>query len=47
MLGVVQAGLVGFLFGLAMVKTKGIAMPVLMHLLIDTAIYVFLALTAV
>lgn len=47
MLGVVQAGLVGFLFGMAMVKTKGIAMPVLMHLLIDTAIYVFLALTAV
>jgi len=47
MLGAIQSGLVGFLFGMAMVKTKGLAVPVLMHLLIDTAIYVFLALTAV
>ncbi|MCA9874463.1 MAG: CPBP family intramembrane metalloprotease [Anaerolineales bacterium] len=47
MLGAIQSGLVGFLFGMAMIKTKGIAVPVLMHLLIDTAIYVFLAMTAV
>jgi membrane protease YdiL (CAAX protease family) len=43
--GAVQAGLVGLLFGKAMLETRGMAMPVLMHWLIDMVIYAFLALT--
>ncbi len=46
-MGAILSGLVGLLFGKAMVETKGITMPILMHLVIDTAIYAFLALTAV
>jgi hypothetical protein len=30
-----------------MLETKGITMPILMHMLIDTAIYAFLAMTAI
>lgn len=44
-LGVVQAGLVGLLFGKAMLETRGMVMPVLMHLLVDVVIYAFLALS--
>jgi membrane protease YdiL (CAAX protease family) len=45
--GAVQAGLVGLLFGKAMLETRGLAMPVLMHWVIDVVIYTFLALTLV
>jgi hypothetical protein len=30
-----------------MLETKGVALPIFMHLLIDAAIYAFLAMTAV
>ena len=42
--GAIQAGLVGLLFGKAMLETRGMAMPVLMHWLIDVVIYTFLTL---
>lgn len=43
-MGAVQTGLVGLLFGKAMLETRGMVMPVLMHWLIDVIIYTFLAL---
>lgn len=46
-LGAVQAALVGLLFGKAMLATRGIALPVLLHMLVDTIIYIFLATAAV
>ncbi|HUM67556.1 MAG TPA: CPBP family intramembrane metalloprotease [Chloroflexota bacterium] len=46
-MGAVMSGLLGLLLGKAMLETKGIALPILMHLLIDAAIYAFLAMTAV
>jgi membrane protease YdiL (CAAX protease family) len=44
-IGAVLSGLVGVLFGKAMVETKGMGLPILMHLLLDAAIYAFLAMT--
>ena len=38
---------VGLLFGKAMLATRGIALPVLLHMLVDTIIYIFLAMAAV
>ncbi len=46
-MGAVQSGLVGLLFGKAMLETRGMVMPVLMHLLVDAVIYTFLALAVV
>lgn len=46
-MGAALSGLLGVLLGKAMLETRGIALPVLMHLIIDTAIYLFLASTAV
>lgn len=46
-MGAVMSGLLGLLLGKAMLETKGIVLPILMHLLIDAAIYAFLAMTAV
>ena len=46
-LGAAQAALVGLLFGKAMLATRGIALPVLLHMLVDTIIYIFLAMAAV
>jgi hypothetical protein len=43
-MGVVQTGLIGLLFGKAMLETRGMALPVLLHLIIDAVIYAFLAL---
>lgn len=43
-MGAVQSGLIGLLFGKAMLESKGMILPVLLHLLIDTVIYTFLAL---
>lgn len=42
--GAIASGLLALLFGRAMLATRGIALPILMHLIIDTAIYTFLAL---
>jgi membrane protease YdiL (CAAX protease family) len=36
---------VGLLFGKAMLETRGLVMPVVMHWVIDVVIYTFLALT--
>jgi membrane protease YdiL (CAAX protease family) len=46
-LGAVQAGLVGLLFGKAMLETRGMVLPVAMHWLIDVVIYTVLALSTV
>lgn len=46
-MGALMSGLLGLLLGKVMLETKGIALPILMHLLIDAAIYAFLAMTAV
>ena len=46
-IGAVMSGLLGLLLGKVMLETKGITLPILMHLLIDAAIYAFLAMTAV
>lgn len=46
-LGAAQAALVGLLFGKAMLATRGIALPVLLHMLVDTIIYIFIAMAAV
>lgn len=43
-MGVVQTGLIGLLFGKAMLETRGMVLPVLLHLIIDAVIYAFLAL---
>jgi membrane protease YdiL (CAAX protease family) len=43
-MGAVLSGLIGLLFGKAMLETRGMVLPVLLHLLIDTVIYAFLAL---
>jgi membrane protease YdiL (CAAX protease family) len=43
-MGAVQSGLIGLLFGKAMLESKGMVLPVLLHLLIDTVIYAFLAM---
>jgi len=40
----VQSGLVALLFGSAMVETKGLAWPWIMHFVIDLVIYTNLAL---
>jgi membrane protease YdiL (CAAX protease family) len=45
-MGALMAGGVALLFGKAMVETRGIALSILMHTLVDVAIYAFLALTA-
>ena len=45
--GALMSGLLGLLLGKVMLETKGITMPILMHMLIDTAIYAFLAMTAI
>jgi membrane protease YdiL (CAAX protease family) len=45
-MGAVQAGLVGLLFGKAMLETRGMVMPVVLHLLIDMVIYTFLVLSS-
>jgi membrane protease YdiL (CAAX protease family) len=42
-----MAGSVAILFGKAMVETRDIVLPMLMHMLINAAIYLFLALDAV
>jgi membrane protease YdiL (CAAX protease family) len=44
-MGVVQSGLIGLLFGKAMLETRGMVMPVLLHWLIDMVIYTFLVLS--
>ena len=46
-MGAVMSGLLGLLLGKVMLETKGIVLPICMHLLLDTAIYAFLAMTAV
>jgi ABC-type uncharacterized transport system permease subunit len=46
-MGAVLTGLIAVLFGKAMLETRGIVLPTLMHMLGDIAIYLFLALTAV
>lgn len=46
-LGAAQAALVGLLFGKAMLATRGIVLPVLLHMLVDTIIYLFVAMAAV
>jgi membrane protease YdiL (CAAX protease family) len=46
-LGAGQAALVGLLFGKAMLATKGMALPVLLHIVVDMVIYLFLAMAAV
>lgn len=45
--GAAQAALVGLLFGRAMLATRGLALPVMLHMLVDTVIYLFLAMAAV
>ena len=40
------AGLLGWLFGKALVETRGIAMPWLIHFLFDAVIFTFLAIAA-
>lgn len=45
--GLVQSGLLGLLMGKAMLDTRGIGMPWFIHLVIDTAIYTFMALVYV
>lgn len=47
LMGALMSGLLGLLLGKVMLETKGIALPIFMHLMIDTAIYAFLAMTAV
>jgi membrane protease YdiL (CAAX protease family) len=42
--GVLLSGAVAFLFGSAMLASRGIVLPTAMHMLIDTAIYTLLAL---
>jgi membrane protease YdiL (CAAX protease family) len=42
--GLVYLTLVAVLFGKAMIETKGLAVPVFMHLLGDVVLYIFLAL---
>jgi hypothetical protein len=44
-MGVVQADQSGLLFGKAMLETRGMVMPVLLHWLIDMVIYTFLVLS--
>jgi membrane protease YdiL (CAAX protease family) len=44
--GALLSGGIALLYGKAMVETRGILLPTLMHLLTDVAIYVFLALVA-
>lgn len=46
-MGAFMSGLLGLLLGKAMLETKGVMLPIFMHLLIDAAIYAFLAMTAV
>lgn len=46
-MGAAMSGLLGLLLGKVMLETKGVALPIFMHLLIDAAIYAFLAMTAV
>jgi membrane protease YdiL (CAAX protease family) len=43
--GAVQSGLVALLFGSAMIETRGLAWPWIMHFVIDLVIYVNLALS--
>jgi membrane protease YdiL (CAAX protease family) len=43
--GAVQAGLVALLFGSAMIETRGLAWPWIMHFIIDLVIYFNLALS--
>lgn len=45
--GALLAGGIALLYGKAMVETRGIVLPTLMHLLTDVAIYIFLAQAAV
>ena len=45
--GLVQSGLLALLMGKAMLDTRGLGWPWIIHVTIDTAIYTFLALTAV
>ena len=41
--GAVQAGLIGLIMGKAMAETRGIALPWMIHLILDTIIYFFIA----
>src|SRR5690606_17035906 len=45
--GVLMAGGFALILGKAMVETRGLLLPTLMHMLTDVAIYIFLALAAV
>jgi membrane protease YdiL (CAAX protease family) len=45
--GALMAGGIALLYGKAMMETRGILLPTLMHLLTDVAVYIFLALAAV
>lgn len=46
-MGLVFAGLLGLLFGKAMLDTRGIAWPWLLHFLADAVIFIFLAMASV
>jgi hypothetical protein len=46
-MGLVMAGLLGLLFGKAMIDTRGLGMPWALHFSADAAIYTFLAVAAV
>jgi membrane protease YdiL (CAAX protease family) len=43
-MGAIYITLTAVVFGKAMLETKGLAIPVLMHMLIDIVLYIFLAL---
>jgi membrane protease YdiL (CAAX protease family) len=45
--GALLSGGIALLYGKAMLETRGLLLPTLMHLLTDVAIYIFLALAAV